>query len=77
MAKRTSNENHGETQRADQGYQDVVTAIKDLTHEISLLREAYEGEVRSRKSKAALNNISKFGSNVRPNINSIYSKKVP
>ena len=77
MAKRASNENNGETQRTDQSYQDVVSAIKDLTHEVSLLREAYEGEVRSKRSKAALNNISKYGTNVRPNINSIYPKKVP
>lgn len=76
MAKRERNENYGKAQRTDQGYKDVVIAIKNLTQEVSLLREAYESEIQSKKSKAALNNISKYGSNVRPNITSIYPKKV-
>jgi hypothetical protein len=77
MAKRTSDADHGKTQRADTGIEDVVSAIKDLTNEVALMRQAYESNVSRARSATAMNNLAKYGSGVKPNINSIYPKRLP
>ena len=77
MAKRTSDADHGEAQRANTGIEDVVSAIKALTNEVALMRQAYEANVNRARSATAMNNLSKYGSGVKPNINSIYPKRLP
>lgn len=75
MAERASDAHNGEAQRTNKSIQDVVGAVNALTKEICLLRKSYEAHISSEKSAKAMTSISKFGSNIKPNVNSLLSSK--